>query len=161
MEQIVLLLNRLDASVLTALTALLAVVFSPLVTLAIARRQLRGSVVSINRQAWINELRKTVSEYAGVMNLANQLRAQGDATYDRMYELMHRALELESHIMLMLNPNESAHQKIADLTTRGRVAVFRRQADFDVTVWNDLWVDLLRSMQPLLKAEWKRVKEGK
>jgi hypothetical protein len=79
MEHVLSLFNTLDTGVITALTAFLAVVFSPLVTLAVARRQLRGSVVSTNRQAWINELRKAVSGYAGVMNLANQRRAQDDA----------------------------------------------------------------------------------
>lgn len=160
MNSVISLFNSIDASVVASLTALLAVVFSPLVTLAVARRQLRGSVVSNNRQAWINELRKSVSEYAGVMNLANQLRAMGDARPARMYELMHRAMELESHIMLMLNPTEPAHHNISELTTKARVAVFGAQP-FDPLIWNDLWGQLLKSMQPLLKEEWERVKRGK
>lgn len=137
MEQTIALFNKLDAGVITSLTALFAVVLSPLVTLAVARRQLRGSVVSANRQGWINELHKTVSEYGGVMNRANQMRAEGNATVERMFELMHRSLELESHVMLMLNPGEAPHKKIAEVTTKARIAVFRTQADFDPKVWND------------------------
>jgi hypothetical protein len=159
MDHVVSLFNTLDTGVITALTAFLAVVFSPLVTLAVARRQLRGSVVSTNRQAWINELRKTVSEYAGVMNLANQRRAEDDVLPEQAYQLLHRSLELESHILLMLNPKEWAHQRISDVTTKARVAVFGPQ-EFDPEVWNDLWGELLVSMQPLLKAEWERVKRG-
>jgi hypothetical protein len=60
----------------------------------------------------------------------------------------------------MLNPHELPHQRISDITTKARVAVFHAQDDFDPTVWNDLWGELLVSMQPLLKAEWERVKKG-
>jgi len=65
------------------------------------------------------------------MNLANQMRAEGSATVERMYALMHRSLELESHVMLMLNPDEAPHKKIAEVTTKARIAVFRTQANFD------------------------------
>jgi hypothetical protein len=48
---------KMDTALISSLTALAAVVFAPIVSIYVAKRQIRASVVSVNRQAWINRLR--------------------------------------------------------------------------------------------------------
>ena len=42
---------------LLALTALVAVIISPIISIYVVRKQFRASVISPNRQNWINEFR--------------------------------------------------------------------------------------------------------
>jgi len=42
--------------IITTSTALVAVIVGPFVTMRVARRQIKASVVSANQQAWINAL---------------------------------------------------------------------------------------------------------
>ena len=57
-------------SLITAGTALVASIMSPLVTLSVARRQFRASVISTNRQKWIETFRDRVSELVSLMSTA-------------------------------------------------------------------------------------------
>jgi hypothetical protein len=50
------------AAVASAITALTATLVTPMVSFWIARRQIRATLVSANRQAWINALRDDLSE---------------------------------------------------------------------------------------------------
>ena len=47
---------------LTAATALVAVIVGPVISVYVARRQIRASAVLKNRQSWINALRDAIVE---------------------------------------------------------------------------------------------------
>ena len=57
-------------SLLSALVALVAVIVGPIVTWRIAKRQIQASVVSANRQNWINDLREAVAGFITNSKLA-------------------------------------------------------------------------------------------
>jgi hypothetical protein len=60
----------MDTSVLSlvsACTALVASIVGPVVTLAVARRQINANVLSANRQKWIEALRETMAEMISLM----------------------------------------------------------------------------------------------
>jgi hypothetical protein len=48
-----------------AVIALVAVFVGPFVSILVARRQIKASLVSANRQAWIKELRSTLADCIG------------------------------------------------------------------------------------------------
>lgn len=149
----------MDIEYVAALTGLAAVVVSPMVAYASIRHQARSSFLPEMRQAWINNLRDVVAEYSGLMNSLNQARSLGHQTYDDIYPKLQKSMELESKLMLMINPTEADHKKLTDLTTRGRVAVFGVEAAYDPETWNNVWVELIQVTSGVLKREWVRVKD--
>jgi len=46
-----------EPAIVSAITALVAVIVSPLVSIIVAKNQISASVVSSSRQVWINRLR--------------------------------------------------------------------------------------------------------
>lgn len=146
---------------ISALTALGAVILSPLVAYASVYYQIKKSVLSTNRQKWIDDLRMAISEYCGLMNSVNQARSLNHQTYDDIYPKLQKSFELESRIMLLLNPNEEKHKKISDLTTKGRNSVFGTNDQYHPEMWNEVWYELIRVASSIFKEEWIRVKELK
>jgi hypothetical protein len=61
-------------SVVSACTALVASVAGPLVTLTGAMRQFNATVLSANRQKWIESLRETLAELITVMVAASVVK---------------------------------------------------------------------------------------
>jgi len=55
-------MDPLTISLVSACTALVASIVGPLVTLAVARRQFNATVLSANRQKWIETLRDLLAE---------------------------------------------------------------------------------------------------
>lgn len=146
---------------ISALTALGAVILSPLIAYLSVYYQIKKSVLSTNRQKWIDNLRSAVSEYCGLMNSLNQARSLNHQTYDDIYPKFQKSFELESKIMLLLNPNEEKHKKITDLTTQGRLSVFGTNDKYRPEIWNEVWFELIRVSSSILKEEWSRVKKLK
>ena len=91
-------------AVISAVTALLAVLLSPLVSLWSAQRQSRVTVLSANRQAWINTLRDLIAEYisiTGLMQGNGRITGRGVQTPDEavpfgayVSELQKRGVEI-------------------------------------------------------------------
>jgi ABC-type transport system involved in cytochrome bd biosynthesis fused ATPase/permease subunit len=52
----------LDTQAISAITALVAVIVSPIISIYIAKRQVHASVVSANRQKWIDSLRDQLAD---------------------------------------------------------------------------------------------------
>ena len=147
-------------AIISAATALSAVLLSPLVSLWAAQRQSRVAVLSVNRQAWINALRDLISEYISIVGLVHS----GDwssKTENEFDKKMERLSFLQSKIRLMLNPSEDDHNQLCTLlkdllngiggrATRGE----KRDPERARTIVDDV-VPLAQS---ILKREWERVK---
>lgn len=58
-------------AIVSAVTALFAVALGPLVSMWAAQRQSRVTVLSANRQAWINTLRELIAEYISISGLVH------------------------------------------------------------------------------------------
>ncbi len=146
---------------ISALTALGAVILSPLVAYLSVFYQTKKSVLSTNRQKWIDDLRSAISEYCGLMNSLNQARSLNHLSYKEIYPQLQKSFELESKIMLLLNPTEEKHKKISDLTTKGRISVFGTEDRYHPEIWNEVWYELIHVVSSVFKEEWQRVKELK
>ena len=99
---------------LSLIVAALAVLFGPLISLWIAKRQIASSAEVTNkqitapmRQAWINTLRDLVAELTG-----DTLHYFTAGHESEGYKNFQRLTFLESKIQLMLNPNEADHQRL-------------------------------------------------
>lgn len=80
----------------------------------VASIQFRTTVLSGNRQAWINALRDALAEFKSTMLMAFPL-AEASASAERQSELLGRASLLRSKIKLMINPHEPDHEDLARL----------------------------------------------
>jgi hypothetical protein len=147
-------------AVISAVTALLAVLLSPLVSLWAAQRQSRVTVLSANRQAWINTLRDLIAEYISITDLmhAGDWSSRTEIEFDQKME---RLALLSAKVGLMINPKEEDHQRLDQLlrglllTMGGRAAAGERR---DAQKARTLIKDLVPLSQSILKREWERVK---
>jgi hypothetical protein len=104
-------------SIVSAATALAAVIVSPWISWRVAERQISASNVSAKRQAWIDELRKEVSETLALISRIQELkradprlsRDEQLALFDQRADAELRVAELLMRIRLRLNPKESDH----------------------------------------------------
>jgi hypothetical protein len=105
----------------TASTALISAVTRPLVSYIVARRQIRASVISNNRERWIEALRDSVAEYVALLLSAYAVkRAMGQDPLKAMSEnhtllqIVDSLVLLKSKIMLMAKPSEGRYHKLCE-----------------------------------------------
>jgi hypothetical protein len=107
------LLAHLDSQVITSLTALAAVFVGPIAAIYVARRQIRASLVSANRQAWVDELRSALAD-----SLAKQTTWTFHADPKLKPDLHVFAAKLEEserllrQVELLLDPDNAVHAKL-------------------------------------------------
>lgn len=147
-------------ALVSAITALLAVLLGPLVSIWAAERQSRVAVLSANRQAWVNSLRDLIAEcmsISGLIHLADWA-TRPQTEFD---EKMERLSFLISKTRLMLNPKEQDHQRLEQLlgellkSMGGRKAVDSKDSFGGAKAVREL----LPLSQSILKREWERVKQ--
>src|SRR3982751_3778326 len=98
-------------ALISTITALFATLLGPLVSLWVTNKQVSASVLSANRQSWINNLRDLMAEYFSIVNFihAKQWDSQLEREFD---EKMARLSFLNAKIQLMLNPTEKDHNEL-------------------------------------------------
>lgn len=144
------------------LTALAAVIIAPLVTYFTTRRQIRATVVSVNRQAWIDKLRDELAELFELLTwrlLQRPGTLSGEEGYRYEAEKRSRIRLFVNKVRLRLNPLESDSQKLLDLLMKLKEAAIKgsqgQESDFDT-----LMQQAVATAQTILKTEWTRVKDG-
>ncbi len=143
-------------SILSLIIAALAVLFGPLIQLYIAKAQIRASVLSANRQRWIDQLRQHVAEFitvASELNTNSKLHLHDDATTLQKTREMHLC---KSTIKLMLNPTKEDHQRLIQLLNDATDGI-TKSIDEDRT---DIPA-IVALTQAIQKKEWERVKATK
>lgn len=148
-------------ALISIITALFAVILGPLVSMWVAQKQARVSVLSTNRQAWINNLRDQVSEFISICALfhAGDWTNRADNEFDDKFE---RLVLVESKIILMLNPNEKDHNRLSDLLAQARMSLGSRAKDIEnrrFKEWGSAYKEIVPLTQSILKSEWIRVKK--
>ena len=146
----------MDVSALSLIVAALAVVIGPMVSWAIAERQIRSSLEASNkqitapmRQAWINQLRELLAELASkTMHVDLDLEGKIDEEFQRM-------TRLEARILLMLNANEPDHQRLEVLMESMMDRLIKGSLGTDP----DFHAEVMALSRKILKTEWDRVKE--
>jgi hypothetical protein len=155
-------------SLISACTALVASIAGPCVTLAVAKRNFNATVLSANRQKWIESLRDTLAELVSLLVSALVLKAKWKTGWNRgqgpvhsdphMLDKLERIVGAHSRVRLLLNPTESDHQRLCECI---EVAFkrLRSEQSFDSESEADI-ESITRLAQSILKREWQRVKQG-
>lgn len=155
-------------SLISAFTALTASVTGPLVTLYVARAQIRASVRSANRQKWIEEFRDTVATFCGQIAATTQVREKvfkdGRVSISEQSELLHtfeRLIATATKIRLMVNPLDDKH---CDLITQvdDLLMLFRKAQGSD-DLQEGARTKALRIVDAslaIIRHEWLRVQQG-
>jgi hypothetical protein len=156
-------------SFISALTALVASVAGPLVTVHVARRQFSANVLSANRQRWIEGLREElaslVAQLAAAIGLVEglddaKLRAFGSDP--QLLQRVERLILTVTKIRLMTNPREADHHDLV-ATMFAAVNLLRKPGDPE-TVKREIEAhinEIVVKSQAILKREWIRVKQGR
>jgi len=155
-------------SLVSACTALVASVVGPLVTLSVARRQFNASVISANRQKWIEALRDLLAELVSLLVAALVIKANWSDRWDQgrgplaadpeLLAKLERMILIQWKIRLLINPNEADHRELyATIETAFKrlQAEDARESDSEGDVEH-----ITRLAQTILKREWRRVKQG-
>jgi hypothetical protein len=144
------------ASIISAATALVAVIVGPFVSYRAGKRQMLGPM----RQAWINDLRDNLSLYISLISINrwNTLASLDEPkdvrdrkqTEDR--ERFQEAIRLREKIFLLLNHNEGKHKTLAGFVQKAFDAYNSCE---DTT---QPLLDLRLYSQVVLKTEWNVIK---
>lgn len=143
--------------IVTAAIAVVAVVVGPFFSYRVARRQIRASVVSSNRQVWIDNLRGTIADFLAkyaMVRMTNLLPPTDTSLQTRIEDVMRSARKIE----LFINPREQDHAELVKIIAEMTNSMNRSDGTFkDVDVNTRRVVEL---SQTILKREWDRVKRG-
>lgn len=145
------------ASIIAAVTALVAVVVGPFVTIKASKTQMLRPM----RQAWINSLRDAVAEYiakiqAGIPNTSAMLATDEAVRTAAEISRVERQLQLHqirAKIKLLINPAEARHRELVRLVEEAQVA-YATLADATPHI-----NAIVAHTQVVLKAEWEAVKK--
>lgn len=139
-----------------SITALVSVLLGPLVSIWVAQKQARVSVLSGNRQAWINSLRDQIAEFISVLAVMHSANwtSRTDKDYDDEFK---RILLLSFKVQLMLNPEEEDHKKLSDLLVAAQSTLSNAEGN-NSTEGAKITCDIVPLAQSILKREWVRVK---
>src|SRR6202035_6015951 len=114
------------AAIAATMTAMAAVIISPLVTYLTARKQIRATLVSANRQSWIDALRVELSELFELLTwqyLQRPGTLSGEEGYKYEAEKRSRIRLIINRIRLRLNPQEDDSRALLEhLNTLQRFA---------------------------------------
>ncbi len=143
-------------SLVSAVTALVAVIVGPLISWHIAKRE----VVSPMRQQWINDLRAKIAE---VMSTSHHffIAWPGDESpeSEQMEAETHKKmLFLYREIELMLNPKEPDHAALLEHLQKITFGVNQRET---AVKYPNIMGETTALAQKIFKDEWTRVKKGK
>lgn len=150
----------LVVAAISAGAALFGATVGAVISYFMSRLQFRATVLSANRQAWINDLRSSIAELLSVVtSLGTAFKANIGSQQDHA-RWLERATYLRAKLHLMINPNEEDHKKLVSRVDELLKIVLGGGPDYDETRAADLKIAIMKIAQPLLKREWVRVKRG-
>ena len=159
-------MDPLTITFLTASTALIAGVAGPIVSISVARQQFKASVISNNRERWIEALRDAISEYIAIVTtvvlMARHARsADGDIDWadHEMLKAIERIVLVKSKIMLMTNPTKDHHRDLCQCIEAVHRALVSKEKR-DPEHWRPHLEAITRAGHTVLEIEWARVKRG-
>jgi hypothetical protein len=157
--------DLLAITFVTACTALVSAAAGPVVSVVVATRQIRASLVSNNRERWSEALRDSLAEYIALVLSAALIQEaqckrpiaaiQEDPELARHVE---RVAQAKSRILLMVNPDKPEHFQLClpleeayELLVEGTATMQRMSA---------ITHAITSTGRAVLKHEWARVKRG-
>lgn len=155
-------------SVISAITALTASIVGPLVSIYVARAQIRATTRSANRQKWIEEFRDTMARFCGQVAVATQI-------HETIVVQGHVSIPAESHalrdfeqliytatrIRLLINPLDPEHRELST-AINGLLLLFTAE-DKSISVQREVR-DRTKSITDkgllIIRAEWGLIQHG-
>jgi hypothetical protein len=120
---------------IAAVTALLAVIVGPLITIRIARKRAQLEAIVLVRVETIKQLRALFSEFVAQLMIANSERGMGFLSRGESTAKLERAFRLETEISLMLNAEEEDCRTVMENMTAARCRVFK-DSDAEFNPWH-------------------------
>ena len=159
-------MDVLTITFVTAATALISAIMGPLMSYIIARRQIRASVISNNRERWTEALRDSVAEYVALLLSASMVKQTVGqdplraVTEDRaLLQIVERTILVKNKIMLMTNPNDSRYTELCEVVEVTYQALFAEDSQDFARIRGGSEA-ITRAGREVLKVEWERVKRG-
>ncbi len=152
-----------EPAVVSAVTALVAVIVGPLVSIFVAKNQINASVVSANRQTWINRLRDELATLVGIVHHLPSAHANGSVSADAAITEYGRFVEKFQVIKLLINPKETDHQELIRLIESADKKIIEsiNKNQANASEFEASGQRIVAQSQIVLKREWERVKNGK
>jgi hypothetical protein len=160
-------MDQLTITFITATSALISGIAGPLVSINAARWQVKATVISNNRERWIEALRDAVAEYIALV--ASVAMIERGRTNGDIGEIMRadedsrrtgeRMILVKSRIQLMTNPNDSSHGELCQSIEAVHAALMANEP-LSLQQWSIQLETITRAGRAVLKAEWVRVKRG-
>jgi hypothetical protein len=154
--------------IISAVTALTASIVGPLVTLYVAKAQIRAAVRSANRQKWIEEFRETIARFCGQVAVATQIHGEivmeGQISIPASSHILRDLEQLIStatRIRLLVNPTDPSHDALV-ASVDDLILMFRdRGGQIDLQrEAQDRTRQLAAQSLAIIRAEWVRVQKG-
>jgi hypothetical protein len=153
---------NINPEMVTAITALVAVVVGPLLSIYVARKQINTEALSKNRQEWINKLRNELAELITIVMHVPPAYAANSINNQEAIAKHGELTEKVELVKLLLNPKESDHQELVRLITSASIqvkdAINQRQGN--AVKLEEVAERVVKQAQIILKREWERVKKG-
>jgi hypothetical protein len=155
-------------SLVSALTALVASIAGPIVTLYVARSQFKANVRSANRQRWIDEFRDLIARFCAEIATSAQIREkivtegriviQAESQFLSSFE---KLIYTANKIRLMINPLEHEHQELLEVMNGLLVRFRTASAEDDLQSEGVEIVGQIVTMSvAIIRREWLRVQRG-
>jgi hypothetical protein len=158
--------NPLTITLITATSALLAGIAGPIVSVAIARQQIKASVISNNRERWVEALRDALAEYVAAVTSAALIEHHSSEDLDAIVradqefrQTAQRMLLLRSKILLMTNPTEVCADALYRSIETVHATIVSKQG-LTLAEWHERLEAITAAGRAVLRAEWARVKRG-
>ena len=152
---------------ISASSALFGVCLGSICSYFISRQQIKATVLSGNRQQWINTLRDCIADIQTnakiaivEADLANHEQTSAVANLDNHDEAMKKIHLIANKIALLINPYETDHSEL--LSSINKLKTHCIDGDpGDRKTEETLQASITTIGQKILKREWGRVKKGK
>jgi hypothetical protein len=158
-------MDVLTISFVTACAALVSAAAGPLASVVVASRHARVSLISGNRERWIEALRDSIADYVAIALSAAALQeARQEATLaavrddPELWHVVEGVARARTRVLLMLNPAEAVHLELSAAIDRSYRVLTQGAARLETIA--PILDALTSSARSVLKAEWSRVKRG-
>jgi len=152
----------------SALTALIASIAGPIVTIYVARTQFKTTVRSANRQRWIDEFRDLIAHFCSELATSAQVRekivrdgrivVQAESAFLSSYE---KLVYTANKIRLMINPLEQEHQRLIEVMNGLLARFLTASAEDELQSEGQKIVGQIVTMSvEIIRGEWLRVQRG-
>lgn len=155
-------------SLVSALTALIASIVGPMVTLYATRTQVRANVRSVNRQRWIDDFRNAVANLCSEIALVAQERSKvlrgGQfviGTNERVLQTYGKLIFTTNKIRLLVNPADESHDELMQVLDSLFEHLRNSPDDKLQMVGQEIAGRIVAMSVAIIRREWRLIQRGR